>query len=308
MREPVVWIVARNDMFYIDMAIRSVIDHACVVVLDTGSIDDTPKVIHKIEKLYPGKMYFETKFFGTPGKRFPPDFIEMDVRNHAIDRAIEVFKGVEWLIQLDADEIVNEHYWEEFKKAKSSGENTFGYATNILTSPNLVLNDKSYFQMWSGKYNLFDPHVRVWNASVPVRWYPRTLGETIHCVPKVDGVHELFHGYVSLDNIHFHLHRSFGPKSIWHYLTGHRGLSGREASEILGVDYSEMFHNQKLMQEKFPQFFDLYGKFKPPVGLNEDWVKNSIPVSHPIPDFVVERWKSWGYFCDNWFDSQAVCV
>jgi len=296
MKEPVVWIIVRNDEFYIDMAIRSVIDHACVVVLDTGSTDNTSKIVYKLVKLYPGKLYFETKYFGTIGKRFPLDFIEMDVRNYAIDKAVEVFKGAEWLIQLDADEIVNHKYWEEFEKASNSNENTFGYATNILTAPDRISTDKFFMQNWSDKYILFDPHIRGWRTKVPIRWVPRNPGETIHCMPRIEGMDDnLYHGYVSVDNIHFHLHRSFGPKSIWHYITGHnRELTGREASEILGVDYDEMFYNQKLMESKFPQFFDHYGKFNPPSGINADWVKNSIEISHPIPSFVTEKWRSWG--------------
>jgi glycosyltransferase involved in cell wall biosynthesis len=293
--KPVVWMIARNEEFYISMALLSVVDHANVYVLDTGSTDGMSGIVEQLSKKH--DIYFEKKSYGTPGRRFPSDFNEMEVRNYALRRAKEVFSGVECLIQLDADEIVNDRFWVELEKARSSGEDTFGYATNILTSPYRISTDESFMQTWSGKYILFDPHVRVWSTKIQILWYPRVSGEFTHCIPKIEGHNEnLYHGFVSLDNIHFHLHRSFGPKSIWHYLIGHEQLKGIDASLKLGVDYDDMFYSQRVFEDKFPAYFDSGGKFVPPKDLNIKWAKKSKGVSFPIPDFVIERWKSWGYW------------
>jgi hypothetical protein len=125
-------------------------------------------------------------------------------------------------------------------------------------------------------------------------------------IAKVVGREEdLHHEYVTEDNVHFHLHRSFGPKSLYRYLSKANFLAsnplaklspeftGKEACTNLGIEYKDIF-DQELFMEKFPNYFD-DGKFVP-TGVDEGWVGSLKPMTHPLPKFVVDKWKDWGYW------------
>jgi glycosyltransferase involved in cell wall biosynthesis len=288
--------VIKNEEFYIDMAIRSVVRHVDgIYVLDTGSTDGTIQKITDLQKTY-GNIICESKKFCVGDGRFPSDYDEVVSRNYAIDKAIQTFGDVSWIIILDGDEILNDRYFEDFENAKASGSKTIGHATNIPVSPYLVWNEEKYFTTWSDKWHLFDPHVRAWSTQLDVK-FVRRKENISHMILKVVGREEdLHHEYVMTDNVHFHLHRSFGPKSLYRYIFGiNMEVTGREACAKIGIDYSDIF-NQELIMTKFPQYFDYRGKFIPPFNLDKNWMNNFAAISHPMPNFVIDRWKSWGYW------------
>jgi glycosyltransferase involved in cell wall biosynthesis len=299
----VVTMVVKNEEFYIDMAIRSVVDFVFgVCIIDTGSSDRTLSVISNLSTLYPKKIYWESKKFCEGEGRFPNDYDEMVSRNYAIEKVLEIFGG-DYILVLDGDEVVNQRYFEVFEDVKRLGAKTFGHATNIPASPYLVWGGDEYYTIWSNKWRLFDPHVRAWSTDLNVKFTRRPTG---HMIAKVVGREEdLHHEYVTEDNVHFHLHRSFGPKSLYRYLSKANFLAsnplaklspeftGTEACKNLGIEYKDIF-NQELFMEKFPNYFD-DGKFVP-TGVDEGWVGSLKPMTHPLPKFVVDKWKDWGYW------------
>jgi len=292
----VVPMVVKNEEFYIDMAIRSVADHVDgVYVLDTGSTDETFLKVQHLQRTYKNIKY-EYKKFCVGNERFPADYDEVISRNYCIEKAIQTFGDVGWIIILDGDEILNERYFEVFEEAKASGAKTIGHATSIPASPYLVWNEEKYFTTWSDKWRLFDPHVRAWSTQLNVRFIRRKENIS-HMILKVVGREEdLHHEYVMTDHVHFHLHRSFGPKSLYRYIFGiNMEVTGREACAKIGIDYADIF-NQSLITRKFPQYFEVNGKFVPPYNLDKTWMSNFAAISHPLPHFVVEKWKFWGYW------------
>jgi glycosyltransferase involved in cell wall biosynthesis len=287
--------VVKNEQFYIEMALRSVIDFVDgVFVIDTGSIDNTLNILYSLKILYP-KLYFEQKKFCESSDRFPPDYDEVISRNYAIERALNIFGDNSWIIILDGDEVLNPRYFECLSDAINVGAKTFGHSTNVPASPYLVWGEEKYYVTWSDKWKLFDPHVRAWNTNLNVR-FVRRLQQGHMILKEVGKEEDLHHEYVTTDNVHFHLHRGFGPKCLYRFINRiNFECTGREACKNLGIEYKDIF-NQKLLMEKFPKYFDSDGKFIPPFDMDLSWKSSFKPMTHPLPDYVVEKWKRWGYW------------
>jgi glycosyltransferase involved in cell wall biosynthesis len=301
-----VWCVCRDEEFYIDMMLNSVIDYADgIYILDTGSKDGTLGIIEDFQKRYPGKIILEQKDFGekkvgvgTDGKvyswslfhQIPGFYQEKEARNYALDRVEKIFNP-DWLIQLDSDEIYNERFWEIFKVVKESPiTNTFGFSTLVPITPYIVSNNPHCLITWKGN-ELYDPHVRVWKTNLNVRW-EMPIGR--HVIPRIVGTNQDLHcDFASSDQIHFHLHRSFGPKSIHAWMTKFIG-NWVQASETLNIPVESIF-DQKYYEEHFPDWFK-NGKFNPPKQLHEFRVRawGVKPLKFTLPDFVIKKWENWG--------------
>lgn len=291
----VVVMVVKNEQFYIEMAVRSVIDFVDgVCVIDTGSIDNTINILSFLKISY-SKLYFEQKKFCESSDRFPPDYDEVISRNYAIERALNIFGDNSWIIILDGDEVLNQRYFECLNGAINVGAKTFGHSTNVPASPYLVWGEEKYYVTWSDKWKLFDPHVRAWNTNLNVRFVRRpVVGHMI--LKEVGREEDLHHEYVTTDNVHFHLHRGFGPKCLYRYINRiNFECTGREACKNLGIEYKDIF-SQELLMEKFPEYFDENKKFIPPFDTDSSWRSSFKPMTHPLPDYVVEKWRSWGYW------------
>jgi glycosyltransferase involved in cell wall biosynthesis len=243
-----VWIVCRDEEFYIDMAIESVISKVDgIFILDTGSKDKTLSVISNFKQ---DKIVLEQKDFGS-NFRFGCDLEgvedrcqrQVEARNYAMKRAIEIFNPQKFIIQLDADEIFNDRFFEILESLEGD---CLGHSTDLSITSHTVSSHPLDIEIWNG-IKLFDPHVRVWRASLPIHWAER---EGRHVVPRLDGYRDYLdipNRVVTSNNVHFHLHHSFGPKC-------------KKPSEDL-----------------------LWSKAK----------RFEITVSHPLPDYTVERWKMW---------------
>jgi glycosyltransferase involved in cell wall biosynthesis len=298
----VVFSVIRDEEFYVGMAIQSVIDYVeGIYILDTGSKDGTLEVIEDFQKRYPGKIILEQKDFGG-SRRFdntPSNFYrEMDARNYCLERAEEIFKTVDWFIQLDVDEVYNKRYWDCFEEIeKYPIAISFGHSTNMLSSPYTVMDVDASCSIWGNavtgkRERLFDPHVLAWNRNkLSVGWI-HSPGR--HVCKVLKGTKSVLKPtFITGDHVHLHLHRSFGPKSLSGWFT--LGLGWEDAAKTLNIPLEEI-NNQKIYEEKFPRNF-IDGKFIPPDGIKEIRDKysiRSINLTHPLPPYVVEKWIEWG--------------
>ncbi len=282
------WIVVKDDEFYIEMALRSVIDYVeGVFILDTGSTDRTLEEVYKVQKEYPIKIIFETNTsFGCETQKFSPMYIEADARNYAMHKSIRLFKP-DWIIQIDADEVFNERYWEVFEAMEAS-QKVFGHSTNLPITTSSVSNSPHAFVKW-GDTILYDPHVRAWSTKLDVEWIKET-GR--HVVPKLKGHSEdLHYSCFTKDNVHFHLHRAFGPKSIYAWLTNHK-LGWKAAITELNIP-AEFAFRQETYEKAYPQYFK-NGKFTPPIEHLDRMKGLSISISHELPSYVKDKWELWG--------------
>lgn len=291
--------VVKDEEFYIDMAIKSVMDHADIFIVDTGSKDNTIGIIKDFQKEYVGRIVLEEKDFGGYEDRWSPNYLDAEVHNYAMGRAREIFDPY-WLILLDGDEIYLGRFWEVLKEAEESDEFSLGYSEVVPVTPHLICDQEIFYATWgrnkNGKleyWRMFDPHVKTWASHSSIVWGRRSPDENLHIIPRIETGSTI--GFVSDDHFHVHLHHSFGPKSLYNYMLGHR--SGRlweaqHACPELGIDRKDAY-KQKVYEEIFPQYFDSKGRFIPPKQ-EESWVKDVISIKNPLPDYVIERWRRWG--------------
>ncbi len=287
--------MVKDEVFYIEMALRSVLDHANVLILDTGSKDGTVEKIKALQGQFDGKITLFEKDFGSNNYqggefRFALGFRQIEARDFLNDMALQTMGPDDFLIHIDGDEVVNERFWEILDKTDADA---VCHATDLPLTPDKVSTHPLDMQVWGG-HKLFDPHIRAWRIRTGARWKEGEFGNAMGAIhPRIDWpippVVE-----VTEDSVHFHLHYVFGPKSIYSYICPEE-QTAEGAAKLLNVPLKEM-HNQKYFEEHFPDWFK-DGRFIPK---NQDcilWNKHgrfAAPMSHPMPEFVVETWKKWG--------------
>jgi glycosyltransferase involved in cell wall biosynthesis len=202
----VVWMLCKDEEFYIDMALDSVVRNVGgVYILDTGSTDATITIVRTFQNMYPKKIVLEQKDFGGDFRFGRPNAdMQCVVRNYAMERAKGIFNPEGFLICLDADEIFNDRFFELLDGLKGD---CLVHATNLLITPYTVSTHPLDVEERDG-VKLFDPHNRAWRAQLPVQWINR---EGMHMAPRVNG-NPLPNRVVTKDHVHFHLRYSFGPK------------------------------------------------------------------------------------------------
>lgn len=133
--------LVQNEEKYIWFSVMSVIDYVDkVFIWDTGSSDNTIKIIKEIQKEYPDKVYFKQV-----GKVDPDQFTS--IRQQMLNET-----KTDWLILVDGDEV----WWDETIKEVVGIINDRGdsFDTIVNKYANLI-GDIFHFQDESaGKYNI----------------------------------------------------------------------------------------------------------------------------------------------------------
>lgn len=287
------WMVVRDDAYYVDMAVKSMDGHVDgFFVLDTGSVDETPEILKTMAENFKSQMIVERKSFGGLAP-FSKDYREAEARNYALDRATELFSP-DWLVQIDSDEIFNSRYWEIFCtiQDRDDAEN-YGHSTHEGITLNAIYNGPECHTVW-GDHLLYDPHIRAWRARKKVRWV-KLQGR--HVIPMVEGeMEDLPFSFVTGEQVHFHLKRSFGPKSILYWMSGWRDGGMAMLLKEFGLMTPELFKalgSEMIRRQFFGSSFKT-GKFVHPDHELSEIMKNCVGYEHPLPEFVKEKWREWG--------------
>ena len=277
------WIICRNDGYYIDMAIKSVLPYvAGVYIFDNGSDDNTIEVIKSFhsDKIVLEQQRYDTPFADSKGsipaeshpywrwdEQYDGCSLEAQTRNFAIQRCREIFNP-DWLLNLDADEVVTKTLFNRLNQLDLNIVTSIDHSTERFIDGQHIAREPG---TWG--YMRYDPHVRLWKAIIPFKWFrqhkelghvrimgPQEITDNISSTPSacrdewIDRVRKFYGGKIEenritlYDILHIHLHRMFGPKSV--------------------------------------NFFRDYGnnhEFKLKVDFN--W-------EHELP-FVLEKWRSW---------------
>lgn len=133
--------LVRNEDRYLWYAIRSVIDHVDKVLLwDTGSTDNTLKIIKELQDRYPKKIYFREM-----GEVNPDQFTA--VRQKMLEAS-----DCDWIIIVDGDEVWWKDRIQEIKTiVNSQGEKL----DSIVSRYYNIVGDLYHYQNESaGKYNI----------------------------------------------------------------------------------------------------------------------------------------------------------
>jgi len=260
----VAWMVVKNDSFYVDLALRSVLPFVDGVYIQDQFSDDG--TYEKILTYVPtGKVVVERVDTGLAG-RFNSGYNEPHFRSLALERAEKVFCESEWLLKLDADEIYTEAFFEMLndREAQFKKINSFRMSGHrFVTSRHISWHPSAIERNLGVEY--IDPHTHLWRRGLGVRYVPNPhMTGFLHCVlnpePQpatwVSGIYNI------------HLHRIFGPKALIFWKEG-----GEE------FDESKPFHAPTMT----PKWF----RSKVNMG-------TAVEVDFTWPDFILDRWREWG--------------
>ena len=277
----IVVIVVRDEEFYIDMCLESILPYIDkVYILDTGSADSTVEIIKSYSYKY-HNIVLEEKYFG--GKySFDSGYKELEARNYALSKAKELFSP-DWIICMDADEVYNDKFWDYFNLAIKENKFSICHGTELLSSSTTLYKSKDSVSIVQG-HEMFDTHSRVWNNKIrDVKWH-EPVGA--HVTLGLSGE------FAIQEPVHFHLHRTFGPKSIYTWLFW-RGDPPINPGCYQKIDYN--IFNIGFYKKNYPELFTEGGKFTPPKEVLQRNLEVSITVNSTIiPQFVLEKWKLWG--------------
>ncbi len=273
-----VWIVVRDDVFYIDMAIKSVLPYVDgIFILDTGSTDGTieliesfkdPKIV--LEKIKHDFLRPEPDSGRDSGATHPwwrydetkkGNSLEAECRTYAWRKCKEIFNPY-WILQLDADEVYTPLLFKLLPQYDKDALFKKGiYAIKIatdrfITSTQLAMDTKLF------PPGFHDPHERIWNPDLDVQWF-KPGKWTEHVVPRLINGQPLNFVWMS-GLVHIHLHRVFGPKSeiFW------------QVSKQPGVPY-----DPRVNKERFEWAIRL--------AVLTDFKWEGL-------EFVIDKWKEWG--------------
>jgi hypothetical protein len=269
------WMVLRDDEYYVDMAIKSVLPFVKgIYIQDQMSVDGGYEKILELQKReYGNKIVVERVDTGTP-VRFHPNYNEPLYRTMAIHRAEEIFSP-KWMLRIDADDIFTEYFFKriesllvgdpQFEGVRVCGDRPISkdyWATEGANELGIT--------QWSPEGGRFgDPHTQLWKAG---KYYfnknPAMTG-FFHCILTPDP--QPVYWLPGLCN--FHLHRLFGPKAyaFWH-----------EGHDMYGLD--EVIDDSKPLYPptSCPQWFNH--------KINKGTAEKRL---FAWPDYILEKWEKW---------------
>ena len=324
--------VVRDEEFFLPLSLNNALKYAdSVFVLDTGSRDSTLKILRDTQADFPGRLECATGYFGgryafdsgnmqtgdTKASKYPGAFDNMgdgdcrcnaphgmllcyrecDARNYALEQAERIFCP-DWIVRMDADEVFDGALFDIMRSEIANKCIGFGTEMPVHHTPLTLNSNPADLVNWGGNV-MHDPHVFAWRRELNVRWrHP----ENSHVILYGDG-YSASNALLITAPVHFHLHRCFGPKSIYTYLYWRLMLETAEAGEQMVVPYGgdEMFANVPGInrenmytiapyQEHMPQLFADDGRFVVPKIVHESFVGTGKPCPVALDSAVMDAW------------------
>lgn len=255
------FMVVKDDAYYVDMALKSVLPHVVgVYIQDQGSTDGTVETIKSVPDPE-GNIVLECVDTGLG--RFDPNYDEPHYRTMAVERCEERFKP-DWILKLDADEIYTEHFFRSLKDRDLSGVNAVRVAGDRFISRTHRSVHPSAIEISPAGIPYVDPHTQLWRAGQGVKYISNPAFQRFHPILSPDPQPQLW--LPGVCNIH--LHRIFGPKAVAFWQEG-----GEKAPE--GPPYHP------------PTMFPAWYNSAVNMG-------NAEEVAFDWPEYVLAKWDEWG--------------
>lgn len=249
---PKIWGVTlvKNEDRYLWFAVSSVINYLDkVLIWDTGSTDQTVKVIKELQKKYPNKIEFR-EYGEVDEERFTKARQEM----------LDLTKS-DWFLVLDGDEV----WWEASIKKIWEVIGKSGDKYNLIFNPTInLIGDIYHFQEEAaGQYEILDKkghyNVRAINRKIEGLHVKRPYGEEGYynkeeiLIQKTDLERILF---VDAPYMHFtHLNRSSNKLEVMQ-------RSGKRKYE-LGITFPKDYKYPEVFYQKYPDFVSSPWKKRP---------------------------------------------
>jgi hypothetical protein len=262
------YMVVKDDAYYVDMAIKSVLQYVCgVYVQDQFSEDGTQDVVNKIKSDDPGGNRIVMERFHTGSGRFSSGYDEPKWRSLAVARCEELFFP-HWILKLDADEIYTQYFFEKlielerelvlenFVSVRVSGDRFISKTRRSIHPTSIEMSDKGF--------PFVDPHNQLWRAFMGMKYIQNPAFTRFHPILHPDP----FPQYWLPGICNIHLHRTFGPKSLPFWQEG-------GDPPMQGPPYNPPSQSKKWYESD--------------INLG-----NSEEACFDWPDYVLQKWEKWG--------------
>ena len=253
------YMVVKNDAYYVQMAIKSVLPYVVgVYVQDQMSTDGTGT---EILKLGDNRIYLDRVDTGQHD-RFEDAYDEPYWRSLAVEKCEQVFKP-EWILKLDADEIYTEYFFNELGKVNLDKYEAVRVAGDRFISKTRRSNHPSAMETSPEGVKFIDPHTQLWRAGLGIKYITNPAFTKFHPILHPDPWPQYW-----LEGIaNIHLHRMFGPKALLFW------------QDEGGGNMTHPYHPPTQAKKWYESSVNL---------------GNSERVDFEWPDFVLEKWASWG--------------
>lgn len=259
------FMVVRDDEYYIDMALASVLPYVKgVYIQDQMSIDGTYEKACAIMGASNGKILIERVDTGQK-ERFTEGYNEPYWRTMAVRRCEDVFKP-EWILKLDADEIYTPYFFENIETILTGNP----YYNGVIVSGDRFISKTqrsvhpSAIEISPDGVKFVDPHTQVWRAQR--HYYIQNPHMSGYFHPVMEPPVHPAYWLPGICNIH--LHRIFGPKAYTFWQEG-----GEE------IDKTTKFHAPTMAPKWFMSPVNM--------GCSEE-------VEFEWPAYVLRKWEDWG--------------
>lgn len=259
------FVVGKNDVFYCDMALKSILPFVKgVFVQDQMSTDGTFEKVCEIRDQGIGNLVVEGVDTGH-NDRFEKNYDEPKWRTLAVRRCEELFKP-DWILKCDLDEIFTEFFFSQIEKVIRDHPDIEGVRVagdRFISKTHRSIHPVSMETSPEG-VKFVDPHTQVWRAGKYSYMPNPIISGCLHPVLTPDPMPVYW-----LDGIcNIHLHRMFGPKALAFWAEG-------DDKPMQGPPY----HPPTMCPKWYAS------------GVN---MGNSEEVKFDWPPYVLAKWEQWG--------------
>ena len=269
------WMVVRSydgiEEYYIDMALKSIVDHVVGVYIQNQGCEDN--TIEVAKEVLGDKVPLCVDYLPTGLERFDPAYNEPEYRSKCVMRCEELFKP-EWLLKIDADDMYTPFFFNRIQEEEESGRlsffNSVRHSSERFITPEWRSQSSHAKTMYEGRA-YYDPHSHLWRTGLGIQYIknPGMGGSFFHCV--LNKAPDPTFWLPGICNIH--LHRSFGPKAFPFWKEG-----GDEFEETIPF-------NPEVQAPKWFQSQMNMGEAIRTTSAEFTW-----------PSFVMDKWNAWGVY------------
>ena len=259
------FMVVKDDAYYIDMALKSVLPYVDGIYIQDQNSTDEPldKILEaSSDPDYADKVFVDVLDTGID-RRFAMEYDEPKYRSMAVTKTEELFDP-EWILKLDADEIYTPWFFETLNSLPLTAFNGVRVSGDRFISPTYRSVHPTSVEMSPEGKIFIDPHTQLWRAGRGHNYVPNPGFTRFHPILMPNPEPLLW--LPGICNVH--LHRTFGPKALDFWAEGGE-------TKMVGPPYH-------------------------PPTMAPDWyyssanMGNAEEVSFEWPPYVMERWKEWG--------------
>ena len=249
----------KNDAYYVQMALQSIIPYVDgVYIQDQMSDDGTYEAIMDMKS---DRIRVDRVDTGI-AERFADHYDEPYYRSMAVNQCEEIFNP-DFILKIDGDEIFTPYFFEMLGLINMGGINGVKVSGDRFISPTHRSVHPTAIEMSPGGIPFVDPHIQLWRAKRGYNYIANPSFTRFHPI-----LMPVPAPLIWLDGIcNVHLHRLFGPKALAFW---------SEGTDV--IDRTKPLYPPT----SCPNFYNS--------GIN---MGNAERVDFVWPQYILDRWATW---------------